>query len=475
LRHPRLSRLSLGIVTINSQQQRLIEDLLDDARRRYPDIEPFFQATDDYDPVFVKNLESVQGDERDVIMFSLGYGPTEPQGRTMSMNFGPLNRQGGERRLNVAITRATTEVVIFSSFDSTMIDLSRTSAAAIEHLKHYLEFAERGPKALAEQATAAYGVDQFDSEFEEAVAWALRDLGWQVQTQIGVSKFRVDLGVVHPDSPGVFLAGVECDGATYHGSPTARDRDRTRQAVLEDLGWRLIRLWSTDYFRDPQRAIEDIHNQLSALLAQDREIGCEDYSEEESELEIAVDLDSPIPEPLQSEDDADEEPQGDDDADYPAGVYFDDVHREPLKHLMQEILAERPCITLKTLALEVAHRHGLSRTSRKQIDHLKPILKPWAGMLMLPGKEPTCWATPEEVKRVQPWRGIDPFGYNRKWSEIAHPEALGLATEALSLRPRDPVDYICEAFDLQRRRETTLGVFKSWVLAAQKGSGTTGS
>ena len=466
LRHPRLSKFSLGIVTINSQQQRLIEDLFDDARRRYPEIEPFFQATGDYDPVFVKNLESVQGDERDVIMFSLGYGPTEPQGRTVSMNFGPLNRQGGERRLNVAITRATTEVIIFSSFDSSMIDLSRTSATAIEHLKHYLEFAERGPKALAEQATAAYGVDQFDSEFEEAVAWALRERGWQVQTQIGVSKFRVDLGVVHPDSPGVFLAGVECDGATYHGSPTARDRDRTRQAVLEDLGWRLIRLWSTDYFRDPEGAIEDVDRRLNALLVTDREARAVEDDEAEIEPDIGVDLDSPLPEPVPEENGSDEA-EDDTDTDHPESAYFEKSHRETLKIIMQEVLQDSPCITLKELALVVAHRHGLSGTSRKQLNHLKPILRPWAGMLSVHGQETTCWATPEDVKDVQSWRGVDAFGYERKWSEIAYPEVIGLANEAISRQPHDPVDYICEVFDLKRRHEKTLQVFAGWIEAAK--------
>ena len=183
----------------------------------------------------------------------------------MSMNFGPLNKVGGERRLNVAITRATTEVIVFSSFDSGMIDLNRTSAVAVEHLKNYLEFAEKGPVALAEQTHAAYGVDQFDSDFEQSVAWALRAKGWRVQTQVGVSKFRVDLGVVHPDLPGSYLAGVECDGATYHGSPNARDRDRTRQEVLENLGWQLIRLWSTDYFQDPDASIEKIDEKLNEL------------------------------------------------------------------------------------------------------------------------------------------------------------------------------------------------------------------
>jgi very-short-patch-repair endonuclease len=261
---------SIGVVTLNSEQQRTVEDLLDDARRQHPEIEPYFQSTDTYDGVFVKNLESVQGDERDIIILSLSYGPTETGGRTMSMNFGPLNKSGGERRLNVAITRATSEVLLFSSFDSSMIDLSRTSALAVEHLKHYLEFAEKGPIALAEQSTAAYGVDQFDSDFEQAVAWALRDKGWNVQTQIGVSKFRVDIGIIHPDHPGLYLAGVECDGATYHGSPSARDRDRVRHGILENLGWRLVRLWSTDYFQDSEEAISKVHARLNEILEEDR-------------------------------------------------------------------------------------------------------------------------------------------------------------------------------------------------------------
>jgi very-short-patch-repair endonuclease len=262
---------TIGVVTLNTDQQRTIEDLLDDARRSHPSIEPYFHASENYDAIFVKNLESVQGDERDIIILSLGYGPTEVCGKTMSMNFGPLNKTGGERRLNVAITRATTEVLVFASFDSSMIDLSRTSATAVEHLKHYLEFAERGPRALAEQATAAYGVDQFDSDFEQAVSFALREKGWKVQTQVGVSKFRIDLGVLHPDKLGVYLAGIECDGAAYHSSPSARDRDRVRQTILENLGWRIVRLWSTDYFIDAEAAIEKIEQKLLHLLVQDRD------------------------------------------------------------------------------------------------------------------------------------------------------------------------------------------------------------
>jgi very-short-patch-repair endonuclease len=463
LSHPRYSRQSLGIVTLNSDQQRTIEDLLDDARRRYPDIEPYFHASDDYDPVFVKNLESVQGDERDVIMFSLGYGPTELGGKTMSMNFGPLNKSGGERRLNVAITRATTEVLVFSSFDSSMIDLSRTSSTAVEHLRHYLEFAEKGPIALAEQSTADYGVDQFDSDFEAAVAWALRELGWQVQTQIGVSKFRVDLGIVHPDSPGLYLAGVECDGATYHGSPSARDRDRTRQAVLENLGWRLVRLWSTDYFRDSEAAIGMIHERLQAILFEDRARASEAHDEQPEE-EIVVDLDSPLTDEVTEADfDQDIDTIVEDGAQFPASVYFNAEHKAELVDIAKSILSERPCITQRSLAFEVAQRHGLGRTSKKQITHLMKLVDPWAGIQRLKDHEPIYWLSPDDVVDLLPWRGLSPFGYERDWSEIAFPEALGLAREAIEYQPQDPVDYICRMFELKRRHPKTLEIFRSWV------------
>ena len=467
---PRTNNLSLGIVTLNTEQQRTIEDLLDDARRGYPEIERFFQATDDYDPVFVKNLESVQGDERDVIMFSLGYGPTAQGGKTMSMNFGPLNKQGGERRLNVAITRATTEVVVFSSFDSSMIDLSRTSATAVEHLKHYLEFAEKGPIALAEQSTATYGVDQFDSDFEQAVAFALRDRGWHVQTQVGVSKFRVDLGVVHPDYPGRYLAGVECDGATYHSSPNARDRDRTRHAILEHLGWRLVRLWSTDYFQNPTAAIQSVHERLDQIQQEDRRNA--NVEQLDSIADIEVDLDS-LPAATASTDDGaamdDEQLAGPlDGAEFSADVYFEPSHEPNLVTMAKQVLEERPCITLKSMALEIANRHGKNKTSSKQLSHLTQLIDGWAGVLRLDGHDPVYWLAPNQIVTVTEWRGLAPFGYERTWREIAYPEALGLALEALKRQPSDPVDYICNCFELKRRASSTIATFQEWLRGAQQ-------
>lgn len=263
---PTIRKLSIGVVTFNSEQQSLIENLLDEARGRQPEIEWAFSRESTLEPVFVKNLETVQGDERDVILFSVTYGPD--QSNYVTMNFGPLNRSGGERRLNVALTRARSEMVVFSTLDPNRIDLSRTTARAVADLKHFLEYAERGSSALG---AAIYGSKgDFESPFEVAVARALRQKGWTVHTQIGVSAYRVDLGIVHPDSPGRYLAGIECDGAMYHSSAFARERDKIRQAVLEGLGWTLFRVWSTDWWTHSAMALDVLHQSLTSCLEADR-------------------------------------------------------------------------------------------------------------------------------------------------------------------------------------------------------------
>lgn len=260
------SGLTIGVVTFNAEQQRLIEDLLEDERRRTPSIEPHF-SDKALEPVFVKNLESVQGDERDIIYFSITYGPD--QSGLVSMNFGPMNRSGGERRLNVAITRARQEMRVFSSLRAEQMDLSRTQARGVRDLKHFLAFAERGQRAIAEAVRSEQQHD-FDSPFEQAVAQALQLRGWQLHRQVGASRFRIDLAVVDPEAPGAYLCGLECDGATYHRSATARDRDKLREQVLRGLGWEIVRIWSTDWWIDPVGTLEKVHRQLQALLEETR-------------------------------------------------------------------------------------------------------------------------------------------------------------------------------------------------------------
>jgi very-short-patch-repair endonuclease len=255
---------SYGVVTFSLAQQQLIENLLDEERRKYPEIEVHFgdEPPVEGEPVFVKNLENVQGDERDEIFFSICYGIDEA-GR-VSMNFGPLNRDGGERRLNVAITRAKHEVVVFSGLRADQIDLTRTRARGVRDLKYFLDYAERGPSALA-AATSASQNGEPDSEFERMVAKRLREAGYEVHHQVGCSGYRIDLGVVDPANSGRYQLGVECDGATYHRAATARDRDKLRQLILEGLGWTLYRIWSTDWWHDCEAETKKLLTFLEGL------------------------------------------------------------------------------------------------------------------------------------------------------------------------------------------------------------------
>ena len=264
---PEEQRHTLGVITFNSEQQSLILDLLDEIRRGDSEFEWFF-ADEREEPVIVKNLENIQGDERDVMLFSVTFGP-DLAGK-LTMNFGAINGAGGEKRLNVAITRARREFHVFSSIRAEQIDLDRTRAVGVKDLKAFLDYAERGSIALPSRDEGSLG--PAESPFEEAVADALRAKGWEVRTQIGVSGFRVDLGVVHPDYAGSYLAGIECDGARYHSSATARDRDKVRQAVLEDLGWTILRVWSTDWFRNPLIVADRLHVKLDQLFEADREV-----------------------------------------------------------------------------------------------------------------------------------------------------------------------------------------------------------
>ena len=277
---PENERPTLGVITFNGEQQALILDLLDEIRRGDSRLEWFF-ADEREEPVIVKNLESIQGDERDVMLFSVTFGP-DLAGK-LTMNFGPLNGAGGEKRLNVAVTRARKELHVFSSLRADQIDLARTRAAGVRDLKAFLDYAERGPVALPARDEGSLG--PAESPFEEAVADALRAKGWEVRTQVGVSGFRVDLGVVHPARAGAYLAGIECDGARYHSSASARDRDKVRQAVLEGLGWSIIRIWSTDWYRDSPTVVDRVHQELERQLETHEAAGVS--SEAEDDLQDA--------------------------------------------------------------------------------------------------------------------------------------------------------------------------------------------
>lgn len=252
-----LPDLSLGVGTFGISQQTLILDLLDERRREDPSIEWFFQQEGER-KFFVKNLENIQGDDRDVIFLSVTYGPDE--NKVLRRNFGPINKQGGWRRLNVLTTRAKKRLKIFSTMTGDQINVDGIAEGAAL-LRQYLIFAETG-----NYPSSNLGLGPPDSPFEREVIRALEGRGYRTVPQVGDSGYRIDIGVLDPECAGRYLCGIECDGATYHSAATVRDRDRLRQQVLEDRGWDIHRIWSTDWFHSPKTEID----RLVSLIEESR-------------------------------------------------------------------------------------------------------------------------------------------------------------------------------------------------------------
>ncbi|MCY3953405.1 MAG: AAA domain-containing protein [bacterium] len=249
---------SIGVVTLSQPQQVAIEDRIFERREAEPELNDL-QYDDRLAGFFVKNLENVQGDERDIMILSVGYGPDE-HGR-LTMNFGPMNYRGGERRLNVAVTRARCRFEVVCSIDP---DSITDGNPTLGYLRRYLNYARRRGVAVPEVDPGGSRGDP-ESPFEEEVLGSLRRLGHAVEPQVGAAGYRIDIGVRHPRRPGAYLLGVECDGASYHSSLVARDRDRLRQDVLEGLGWTIHRIWSASWFNDrraEERRLDDFIRDL---------------------------------------------------------------------------------------------------------------------------------------------------------------------------------------------------------------------
>ena len=265
---------SLGVGTFSVAQKNAILEELEVKRKEHPEYEPLFSDNKD-ERFFVKNLETIQGDERDVILISVGYG--YDQDGKMSLNFGPLNQDGGERRLNVLITRAREKCVVFSNFKAYDMNLTANPPYGVKSLKEFLEYAEN-------LTLGTHGIDESPKEpFEDAIASFLEENGYTVDRQIGCAGFRVDLAIVDDENPGKYILGITTDGKMYASSKVARDRDRLREQVLGGLGWKLYHLWSTDWYRNRdlgrKKLLESIEKSIRETREEERR-----RSEEEKRL-----------------------------------------------------------------------------------------------------------------------------------------------------------------------------------------------
>ena len=261
MRDPENRDLSLAIVAMNQRQRDHIRERLDHEMARDRLVARYRRRwRNTLYPFIVRNLETVQGDERDVIFISTVYGRERPGGPVMR-RFGPITHVGGERRLNVLFSRARQRMEVFSSMQANDISVGPGISEGVRVLRDYLEYAATG---RIEVGTAV--ADQTESPFEEYVLARLLAQGLEVDPQVGVASYRIDLGIRHPDYPHGYLLGVECDGKTYHSAPSVRDRDRLREAVLRDLGWDIYRIWSTDWFRDPDEELRKLMGYIETRL-----------------------------------------------------------------------------------------------------------------------------------------------------------------------------------------------------------------
>jgi very-short-patch-repair endonuclease len=257
---------SLGVVTLNQKQRDLISEEFDYAlgrdRHAQAFVDDWKNRNDGLEEFFIKNLENVQGDERDVIFIGTVYGP-EALGGTVAQRFGPINGIAGKRRLNVLFSRAKEKIVTFSSMTAADIAAEENGNAGVYMLKRWLEYAATGVLDGGASTTR-----EPDSDFELFVMAQIRAMGCEPVPQVGVAGYFIDIGVRHPDWPHGFVLGVECDGASYHSAKSARDRDRLRQEVLERLGWRIHRIWSTDWFNSPRREAERLREVITSRMVE---------------------------------------------------------------------------------------------------------------------------------------------------------------------------------------------------------------
>lgn len=447
-----IAEQSVGVVTFNIAQQALIEKLLD-ARRLLDGNLDRVLAERTEEPLFIKNLENVQGDERDLIYFSTTYGK-DASGR-MSMNFGPLNGSGGHRRLNVAITRARVGVVLYTSLEPEAMDLSKIRSAGVRDLKNYLEFARHGVSALVSQSLPTDR--EPDSPFEREVAAALTDNGWEIHPQVGCSSYRIDIGVVDPRSPGRYLAGVECDGATYHSAATARDRDRLRQLVLERLGWKLIRIWSTDWWLNPARELDRVHRLLKDLESSDpseTSVLRDEPSISTAQVPIEAERYSQLPTtaegasrtalPLFSESAL---TGGDPEA------FYDDSSLRSLRAQALQVIQQEGPVLEKILIQRVARAWGLQRTGARITDRLLSVIPK---DLRRTEKRPDRFVWPED-KNPETWAGFrigNDDASRRPVQNICLEELANMARYALQHSGATPVESlartVCKMAGMER-------------------------
>lgn len=365
---PELSKQSLGVVTFNISQQHLIDDLFADACTQDSELEKW--AFNEEEPLFIKNLENVQGDERDVILFSIGYGPDE-NGK-LYMNFGPLNRDGGWRRLNVAVSRARCEMMVFSTIRAEQLDLNRTKAEGVAALRNFLEYAEGRIPAMEEAVVPSRQGDC--KGIAIAIRKALQEAGFDADLSIGRSEYRIDVGVIDRKKPDQYILGIMLDGYSYGAAKTTRDREIAQISVLNGLGWNILRIWCMDWWDNSEKELKRIFQRLQEL--------------QDSVNDSVQEAPRPVKEPVQLYGSTSVHTQAVQGKGVPvyqaasipakslsADAFVESGNEPDIKNMIEVVIKAEAPISLSMLTKRVVQSCGIARAGSRIQNHMSAILQ----------------------------------------------------------------------------------------------------
>lgn len=431
---------SLGVVAFSTSQMQAIQNALEIKRRKNPESELFFRSHAE-EPFFVKNLENVQGDERDVIFISIGYGRIE-DGK-VPLSFGPLNNEGGERRLNVLITRAKYRCEVFANITSDDIVTTAGTKFGIRALKSFLYFAQHGKFAVDQDVPVLT-----ERPFEQMVADRLTAAGYTVRNKVGSEGFYLDLAVVDPEHPGRYLLGIDCDGESYGQSKSARDRDRLRKQVLQGIGWKMYQVWSTEWYRNPGREFERLLDFLEKVKAQ---TSLDDQEEEETRIEPATllrdepeEIDLSIPVYGQAK--------------LTLGKHIEELHLLPFDKIgnwIAKVVEKESPVHFEEMARRIAEAAGLSKIGSRARYTLEAATAYAVSSGLINKKEDFLWHPAMETAIIRNRSGLS--STSRKLIYIA-PEEMSQAVqkvvrESVAIQPEVAAPLIARLFGFSRVTE----------------------
>lgn len=433
-------KLSLGVVAFSTAQMQAIQNALEVKRRKNPEVENFFRSHPT-EPLFIKNLENVQGDERDVIFISIGYGRTE-DGK-VPMSFGPLNNEGGERRLNVLITRAKSRCEVFTNITASDMNPGPNAKFGIRALKSFLYYAQHGKFESDKEEIITK-----PQPFEEIIAQSLRDNGYIVREKVGSAGFYIDLAIVDNDNPGRYILGICCDGKSYETAKSARDRDRLRTIVLEGMGWKLFNVWSTDWFRNPQgelrlliETIENAKNQVEHNDALEEELmeDLKNLVREEPE-----EINNSIPHYIK--------------ASLPIEVCHQEIHTYSLGKLgawIHEVVKVESPVHFEEMARRIADANGISKIGSRVRASITDAVNYAIRTSLIKKKDEFLWHFEDHLPIIRDRSLLSP---NSKKLSLISDEEINLAIikvveSSIAIQPDNAVILIAKLFGFARVTE----------------------